>query len=64
MFGQPPDEADLQRLFGASPTIHQMLVTLSEKGLISRTPGKTRSILLLVDPEEIPRLERPNGAKG
>ncbi|QVL48295.1 MAG: SOS response transcriptional repressor [Thiocapsa sp.] len=64
MFGQPPAEADLQRFFGKSPpTIHQMLVTLAEKGLLSRTPGKARSILLLVDPAEIPRLERPNSAR-
>jgi DNA-binding MarR family transcriptional regulator len=65
MFGQSPAEADLQRFFGASPpTIHQMLVTLAEKGLINRTPGKARSILLLVDLEEIPRLERPNAVRG
>jgi DNA-binding MarR family transcriptional regulator len=60
MFGQAPAEADLQRFFGTSrPTIHPMLVTLAEKGLISRTPGQARSIRLLVDPQEIPRLERP-----
>jgi repressor LexA len=41
-----------------------MLVTLGEKGFISRTPGKARSIQLLVDPREIPRLERPNAARG
>ncbi len=64
MFGQAPAEADLQRFFGTSPpTIHQMLMTLSEKGLISRTQGKARSIQLLADPEEIPRLERPNAAR-
>jgi DNA-binding MarR family transcriptional regulator len=64
MFGQAPAEADLQRFFGTTPpTIHQMLVTLAEKGLISRTPGKARSILLLVDPDEIPRLERPNSVR-
>lgn len=64
MFGQPPAEADLQRFFGTSPpTIHQMLVTLAEKGLISRTQGKARSIALLLDPKEIPRLERPNAAR-
>jgi repressor LexA len=63
MFGQAPAEADLQRFFGTSPpAIHRMLMTLSEKRLISRTPGKARSIQLLVDPQEIPRLERPNAA--
>jgi SOS-response transcriptional repressor LexA len=64
MFGQPPAEADLQRFFGTSPpSIHQMLVTLAEKELIRRTPGKARSILLLIAPEEIPRLEPPKSAK-
>ncbi|RKT38054.1 LexA family protein [Thiocapsa rosea] len=64
MFGQAPAEADLQRFFGTSPpTIHQMLVTLSEKGLISRTPGKARSFQLLIDPKEIPMLVRPNAAR-
>jgi repressor LexA len=33
MFGQAAAEADLQRFFGISqPTIHEMLVTLAEKG--------------------------------
>jgi DNA-binding MarR family transcriptional regulator len=60
MFGQSPAEADLQRFFWTSPpTIHQMLVTLAEKQLISRTPGQARSIRLLVNPKEIPRLELP-----
>jgi repressor LexA len=64
MFGQPPAEADLQRLFGTSPpTIHQMLVTLSEKGLVSRTPGQARSIQFLVELQKIPRLVRPNAAR-
>ncbi|MEA1052660.1 SOS response transcriptional repressor [Lamprobacter modestohalophilus] len=59
MFGQPPAEADLQRFFGSSPpTIHQMVLKLAEKQLIARTPGKSRSIELLVHPDEIPRLVR------
>lgn len=63
MFGQAPAEDDLQRFFWTSPpTIHQMLVTLAEKGLISRTPGKARAIQLLIDLEEIPRLVRPYAA--
>jgi SOS-response transcriptional repressor LexA len=60
MFGQSPAEADLQRFFRTSPTTtHQMLLTLAEKQLISRAPGQARSIRLLVDPQEIPGLERP-----
>jgi len=60
MFGRAPAEADLQRFFRtAPPSIHQMLRTLAERKLISRTPGRARSIKVLVDPDEIPRLVRP-----
>ena len=60
MVGRPPAEADLQRFFGTTPpTIHQMLRKLADRGLISRIPGQARSIEVLVDPDAIPRLERP-----
>ena len=60
MFGRAPAERDLERFFRTTPpTIHQMLVKLAEKGLISRTPGQARSITLLIDPDEIPRLLPP-----
>ena len=60
MYGIAPAEADLQQFFGATaPTIHQMIVKLEEKGLISRIPRQPRSIKLLVDPDEIPRLLPP-----
>jgi len=59
MHGRAPAEADLQRFFGTTPpTIHQMILKLDEKGLISRIPGQARSIRLLIDPDEIPRLKR------
>ena len=61
MFGTPPAEADLQRFFRVeSSTVHQMIGKLADKSLISRTPGKARSIGILVDPEEIPRLIPPD----
>jgi DNA-binding MarR family transcriptional regulator len=61
MNGRSPAEADLERFFGTTPpTIHQMILKLEEKGLISRVPGQARSIRLLVDPEEIPRLKKPD----
>ncbi|NEX23069.1 SOS response transcriptional repressor [Thiorhodococcus mannitoliphagus] len=64
IFGQSPAEADLQRFFGTSaPTVHQMLKTLTAKQFISRVPGKARSIALLVDLDEIPRLVRPSGGR-
>ena len=55
--GRPPAEADLQYFFCATPpSIHQMILKLEGKGLISRVPGQARSIRLLVDPDKIPRL--------
>jgi repressor LexA len=60
MNGRAPAEADLERFFRTTyPTIHQMILRLEEKGLISRAPGQARSIKLLVDPGEIPRLFPP-----
>jgi len=55
-----PAEADMQQFFRATPpTIHQMILKLEEKGYISRIPRQSRSIKLLVDPDEIPRLLPP-----
>ncbi len=60
MHGVAPAEADLKQFFGATaPTIHQMIVKLEEKGCISRIPRQSRSIKILVDPDEIPRLLPP-----
>lgn len=64
MFGKPPSERDLERFFRVAPsTVHQMVLKLAERSLISREPGQTRSINLLVDPDEIPRLIRPGKNK-
>ena len=55
---QSPAEKDFQRYFKVSPpSVHQMIVTLEEKGFISRTPSKPRSIQLLLSREELPDLE-------
>ena len=55
---QPPSEGDLQEHFKVSPpSIHQMVVTLTEKGLISRIPGQARSIHVLVPEDELPKLK-------
>ncbi|MGA7978960.1 MAG: SOS response transcriptional repressor [Chromatiaceae bacterium] len=60
MFGRAPAEADLQHFFRTTPpTVHQMLLTLADKQLISRTPGQARSIKILVDPRELPILVPP-----
>jgi Mn-dependent DtxR family transcriptional regulator len=53
--GQPPAEADFQRYFRVSPpSVHNMIVTLTEKGFISREPGRGRSIQLLVERDALP----------
>lgn len=54
---QAPAESDLERYFRVSPpAIHEMIKTLERNGLIEKTPGKARSIRLLVQPEHLPRL--------
>jgi repressor LexA len=56
--GRPPAEADMQRYFRTSPpTVHQMVLTLEEKGLISREPGKARAIRVLLSLEQLPPLK-------
>ena len=55
---RPPAEADIQWYFRVTPpTVHQMILKLEEKGLISRVPGQARTIRVLVPPEELPLLD-------
>jgi SOS-response transcriptional repressor LexA len=55
--GRPPAEADMQRHFRVSPpSVHQMVLTLEQAGLIRRKPGLARSIEVLVEPERLPAL--------
>jgi Mn-dependent DtxR family transcriptional regulator len=55
--GRAPAEADLQQYFRVSPpSVHQMVLTLEARGLIERTPGRARSIRLLIPREELPDL--------
>ena len=56
--GESPAQADMQAYFDVSPpSVHQMVLTLEQKGLIERTPGAARSLRLLVERAEIPDLE-------
>ena len=56
--GEPPSEGEMQQYFRVTPpSVHQMVLALEAKGLIARTPGKARSIKLLVDRVELPDLE-------
>jgi len=53
-----PAEADLQRYFKVTPpSVHQMILTLARRGLISREPGRARSIKVLVPQARLPELE-------
>ncbi|MGC8536457.1 MAG: LexA family protein [Rhizomicrobium sp.] len=62
--GYPPAEADLQRHFQVSPpTVHQMVLTLEQAGLIRRQPRTPRSIEVLVNPQNLPLLEQRQSVK-
>ena len=55
--GQPPAEIDMQRYFRVlAPAVHQMVVSLEEKGYIERVPRQARSIRLLLAREDLPDL--------
>jgi DNA-binding MarR family transcriptional regulator len=61
VLGRPPAEADMRRFFhGTPPSVHQMVLSLERAGLIQRTPGAARSIKLLLPPESLPVLHRPD----
>lgn len=52
-----PAEADFQRYFRVTaPSVHQMLKTLDQLGLIDKQPGVARSVQLRVAPQELPIL--------
>jgi Mn-dependent DtxR family transcriptional regulator len=55
--GRPPAEADIQRYFRVTPpTVHQMILTLERQGFISREPGRSRTISLLLSRDQLPDL--------
>jgi hypothetical protein len=55
---EPPAEADFQRFFQVTPpAIHDMIVALERRGLISRAPRQPRTIKLRVSPEDLPALQ-------
>ena len=57
--GRAPAEADLQRYFGVTPpSVHQTIMTLERKGLISRVAGVARSVELRVSSADLPPLAR------
>jgi DNA-binding MarR family transcriptional regulator len=58
--GRPPAETDMQRFFGVTPpSVHNMVVELARRGLITRVPRQPRSIAVSVHADELPRLRQP-----
>ena len=56
--GRPPAQSDMQNYFGVTaPSVHQMVNTLHQRGLIERTPRQARSIKLLLDRGQLPDLD-------
>lgn len=54
----PPAEADIRQYFRVTPpSVHQMILNLEKRGLVSRIPGKPRSVSVLVPRAELPTLE-------
>src|SRR5215213_2012518 len=45
------------------PSVHQMVLTLEREGWIRKKPGLARSIEVLVDPERLPLLCKPQPVK-
>jgi len=57
LLGRSPAEADMQSFFLVTPpSVHQMVLSLEKAGLITRQPGKPRSIELAINPADLPHL--------
>ena len=57
-----PAEADMQLFFQVTPpSVHNMVLTLERRGLLARTPGKARSLRILVPSTSLPGLQDPAG---
>lgn len=58
LHGRAPAEAEMEEFFHVTPpSVHQMILTLERRGLITRTPGVARSIRLNLPPENLPPLK-------
>ena len=55
---RPPAEADFQRFFRVTPpAVHQMIVELERRDLITRVAGQPRTIQVTLRDDELPRLQ-------
>jgi DNA-binding MarR family transcriptional regulator len=60
VIGRPPAETDMQRFFGVTaPSVHNMVMQLERRGLITRVPRQARSIAISIAEDELPRLRQP-----
>jgi DNA-binding MarR family transcriptional regulator len=65
LHGRPPAEAEFVQFFHVSPpSVHQMILTLERRGLITRIPGQARSIRLTLPPEKLPPLQDASATTG
>jgi DNA-binding GntR family transcriptional regulator len=65
LHGRPPAEAELVQFFHVSPpSVHQMILTLERRGLITRTPGQARSVRLSLPPEKLPLMQGASTSAG
>jgi DNA-binding MarR family transcriptional regulator len=63
--GCAPSEAEMERFFRLTPpSVHQMVLRLERRGFIRRVPAQARSISLIVPPECLPQLQRPQDGAG
>ena len=57
-----PAETDFVRYFRVTPpAVHDMIVKLSDLGLVSREPGKPRSLSITIPEHQVPDLEEVAG---
>lgn len=60
LHGRAPAERDMEQFFRCTaPSVHTMVKTLEREGYIRRQLRVARSIELLVRPEDLPVLHRP-----
>jgi len=65
LHGRPPAEAEMVQFFQITPpTVHQMILTLERRGLITRAPGQARSIKMTLLPEKLPPLPGASASMG
>ncbi len=61
---EPPAERDIQKFFRVTPpSVHNMVLAPEARGFLERTPGKPRSLRVLLASSDLPPLEEPGGSK-